>query len=90
MAHLLVDRRGWPALGRSFGLNAIAAYAGSALMVYLLAGAGAWGAIYRHGFAWMTPHTGPWLPSLVFALAFVALWWGVVRWMDSRGWILKI
>jgi predicted acyltransferase len=90
LAHWLVDGRGWPAVGRSFGRNAIAAYAGSALMVYLLAGVGAWGALYTRGFAWMTPHTGPWLPSLVFALAFVALWWGIVRWMDSRGWILKI
>ena len=78
------------AIGRSFGINAIAAYAGSALMVYLLAGTGLWDAAYRHGFAWMTPYTGPWLPSLAFALAFVALWWGIVRAMAGRGWILKI
>ena len=90
LAHLLIDRRGWPAIGRSFGVNAIAAYAGSALMVYGLAGIGAWSAIYRHGFAWMTPSADPRLPSLLFALAFVALWWGIVRWMDRRGWILKI
>lgn len=90
LAQLLVDRRGWPAIGRSFGINAIAAYAGSALMVYLLAGTGLWDAAYRHGFAWMTPYTGPWLPSLAFALGFVALWWGIVRAMAGRGWILKI
>ena len=30
------------------------------------------------------------LPSLAFALAYVALWWGVVRWMDQRGWHVKI
>ena len=89
--HVLVDRRGWPALGRSFGVNAIAAYAGSAVMVYAFAGLGWWGAIYQAGFAgWMTPRFGPYLPSLAFALAFVAFWWLVVRWMDRRGWHLKI
>ena len=91
LAHVLVDRRGWPAIGRSFGVNAITAYAGSALMVCALAAAGLWGAIYQRGFAgWMTPLFGPYVPSLVFALVFVALWWGIVWWMDRRGWRLKI
>lgn len=90
-AHVLVDRRGLPALGRSFGVNAIAAYAGSSVMVYAFAGLGWWEPIYRVGFSgWMTPRFGPYLPSLAFALAFVAFWWGVVRWMDRRGWYLKI
>lgn len=88
---VLVDHRGWPALGRSFGVNAITAYAGSALLVCVLAVAGVWTPLYQHGFAgWMTPRFGPYLPSLAFALAFVALWWGIVRWMDWRGWHLKI
>ena len=89
--HLLIDRRGWPPIGRAFGVNAIAAYAGSAAMVYLLAGLGWWSAIYQHAFAdWMTPLFGPYVPSLAFAIAFVALWWGIVWWMDRRGWHLKI
>lgn len=89
--HALVDLRGWPAVGRSFGVNAIAAYAGSALMVVVLVALGAWEPLYRIGFAgWMTPRFGPYLPSLAFALAFVALWWGVVRGMDRRGWHPKI
>jgi predicted acyltransferase len=51
LAHVLVDRRGAPAVGRSFGVNAIAAYAGSWLMVCALAALG-WGQpFYRHGFA---------------------------------------
>lgn len=41
--HRLIDVRGWPAIGRSFGANAIAAYAGSALMVYALLATGWWG-----------------------------------------------
>jgi predicted acyltransferase len=85
LAHLLVDRRGWPAWGRAFGVNAIAAYAGSALLVYVLVVAGWLAPVYRHGFAdWMTPRFGPYLPSLAFALAFTALWWGVVRVLDAR------
>ena len=89
--HALVDVRGWPAIGRSFGVNAIAAYAGSALMVYVFAALDWWEAIYRIGFGgWMTPRFGPYAPSLAFALAFVALWWGIVRWMDRRGWHPKI
>lgn len=91
LAHFLIDARHWPALGRSFGVNAIAAYAGSAVMVYALLGLGWWEPFYRIGFAdWMTPRFGPYLPSLLFALAFVALWWQVVRWMDRRGWYLKV
>lgn len=91
LAHILIDQRGLPALGRSFGVNAIAAYAGSAVMVYALAGLGWLGPIYQHGFAdWMTPRFGPTLPSLAFALVFVAVWWGIVRMMDARRWYLKV
>lgn len=91
LLHALVDRRGWPALGRSYGVNAITAFAGSAAVVYLLAPPGWWEAIYRNAFAgWMAPRFGPYVPSLAFALAYVALWWLVVRWMDRRGWHVKI
>lgn len=84
-AHALVDRRGWPPLGRAFGVNAIAAYVGSALLLYLLVGLGWLEPLYRAAFAgWMAPRFGPYLPSLAHALAFVALWWGVVRWLDAR------
>jgi predicted acyltransferase len=89
--HVLVDRRGWPAIGRSFGVNAITAYAGAAVLIYVLLATGAWGAIYRHAFAgWMTPLFGPYLPSLAIALCYVAFWWLVVRWMDRRGWHVKV
>src|SRR5690606_13200228 len=65
--HLLIDRRGWPAIGRSFGVNAITAYAGSGLLVCLLAAIGQWARLYQVGFAgWMTPRFGPYLPSLAF------------------------
>ncbi|HZX80500.1 MAG TPA: heparan-alpha-glucosaminide N-acetyltransferase domain-containing protein [Lysobacter sp.] len=91
LAHVLVDLRGLPALGRRFGVNAIAAYAGSAVMVYALLGLGVWDLAYRRGFvAWIAPWGGERLASLAFALAFVGLWWLVVRGMDRRGIHLKI
>jgi predicted acyltransferase len=90
-ANRLIDRHGAPALGRRFGINAIAAYAGSAVMVYALVGLGWRTPVYRTGFAdWMTPFTGPYVPSLAFALTFVALWWLVAWWMDRRGWYIRL
>jgi len=91
LANVLIDRRGAPALGRRFGVNAIAAYAGSAVMVYALIGLRWWEPLYRVGFAdWMTPIAGPYVPSLAFAVAFVWVWWLIVWWMDRRGWHIKL
>ena len=91
LAHWLVDRRGMHALGRSFGVNAIAAYAGSGLMVYLLIGAGLMKPLYEHGFAgWMTPLFGPYVPSVAYGLVFVAFWWLVVLWLDRRRIYVKV
>ena len=83
--HVAIDRHDWPAIGRRFGVNAIAAYVGSAAMVYALSALGLWSWLYEAGFAgWMTPLFGPTLPSLAFALAFVGLWWLVVWALDRR------
>lgn len=60
-------------------------------MLYALAAANWLEPLYRHGFAdRMTPHVGPYLPSLAYALAFVAVWWGVVRWLDTRRIYFKV
>lgn len=89
--HRQIDQRGWPALGRRFGVNAIAAYAGSELMQILLPGLGWQEPVYQHLFAgWITPLTGPHVASLAFAIAFVALWWLIVYAMDKRRWYLKL
>lgn len=88
--HWLIDRRGWPALGRRFGANALAAYAGSKLM-QVEPPALSQESLYQHLFAgWMTPRFGPYIPSLAFALMFVALWWLIVRAMDRRHVYLKL
>jgi predicted acyltransferase len=91
LAHELIDRRGAPAWGKAFGVNAIAAYAGSALLLYALAAAGWLVPIYQHGFAdWITPRWGPYAASLAYALVFVAVWWAVVRWLDARKIYFKV
>lgn len=91
LAHELVDRRGWPALGRSFGVNAITVYGGSDLMIYLLVLIGWWTPIYVHGFAaWITPLAGATVASHAFAIVFVAIWWGIARWLDHRRIYIKL
>ncbi len=88
--HWLIDVRGWPALGRRFGMNAIAAYAGSELMQILLPrlGQASW---YRTLFTgWLTPRFGPFVPSLAWAVAFVVCWWLIVWTMDRRRIYLKL
>ncbi|HET7299203.1 MAG TPA: heparan-alpha-glucosaminide N-acetyltransferase domain-containing protein [Oleiagrimonas sp.] len=88
--HHLVDVRGWPALGRRFGVNAIAAYAGSEIMQILLPATGLQAALYRPLSRAVTPLAGPYVASLVFAVWFVLLWWIIVWAMDRRRWYLKI
>ena len=73
LAHELVDRRGWPALGASLGVNAIAAYTGAWLLVCLLAGTDIWARLYQTLFAGpLGPPLPPWLPSVAYAVTFTA------------------
>lgn len=88
LAHLLVDRWGAPALGRRFGVNAIAAYLGSSAMALVLMASGAWGWLYL-ALSTLLP-TAPKLASLLCAVGFVAVWWGVVWALDARRIYLKI
>ncbi|MEI7036848.1 acyltransferase family protein [Fulvimonas yonginensis] len=89
--HWLIDRHGGPAPGRRFGMNAIAIYAGSELMQILLPAAGWQQPLYERLFAgWITPRAGPYVASLTWALAFVALWWAIAWAMDRRRLYLKL
>lgn len=89
--HVLIDRYGWPPLGRRFGINAIAAYAGSELMQIVLPALGWQEPLYRHLFADpLTPLVGAYVASLAWALAFVGMWWLIVYAMDRRRWYLKL
>ena len=91
LAHALVDRSGWPALGRRFGVNAITTYACSGVMVLAMLATGAWGWLYAQVFErCVTPLAGAEAASLAMALAFVALWWLPMAWLDRRRIYLKI
>ncbi|WP_431287997.1 acyltransferase family protein [Roseateles chitinivorans] len=89
-AHALIDRLGWPPLFRSFGVNAIAAYAGAWMCTVFLAGFGWMDPLYAHGFGWLEPIVGPYGRSLAFALVFVAVWWAIVRVLDARRIYIKV
>ena len=83
LAHLLIDRRGWPPLGRAFGVNAIGAYAGAWLMVCVMAWLGVDQPLYRVLFAEpLTPLVGPYAASAAWAVAFTGLWWALAAWAD--------
>lgn len=83
LAHELVDRRGWPAIGVSFGVNAIFAYAGSWVLTCVLAATGAQDWIYGKVFtAWLTPLWGAYMSSMSFALSVTLLFGGIV-------WVLR-
>ena len=84
--HHLFDVRGWRPFGRSMGINAITAYAGSWVMACVLERFGVFGALYR---SVLHPVIGPLLgdkaASLGFAIAFVAFWWLLMWAMAKRG-----
>jgi len=90
LAHQLVDRLQWRPLGRAFGVNAIAAYAGAWMCTVLLEGLGWMAPLYATGFGWLGRLAGPSMASLAFALAFVAIWALIVRGLDRRGWYFKV
>ncbi|HLO92874.1 MAG TPA: heparan-alpha-glucosaminide N-acetyltransferase domain-containing protein [Burkholderiaceae bacterium] len=90
LAHELVDRRGLPPLGRAFGVNAMAAYAGAWMCTVFLEGFGWMGPLYAGVFSPMGRAFGPEVQSLSFALVFVAVWGSVVWGLDRRGWYWKL
>ncbi|MBC3936511.1 DUF1624 domain-containing protein [Undibacterium sp. CY7W] len=91
LVHQLIDVRGYPAIGRSFGINAIAAYAGSWIATCLLAytGAGDW--IYLHWFAPNLPALiGEAWSSAAFAVAFTAVFAALTHAMARKNWRIVI
>jgi predicted acyltransferase len=91
LAHWLIDVRGWPALGRAMGVNAIAAYAGSWVASCVLDSSGVMAPLYRHVFADpLTPLFGPQAASLAFAASFTAVFWLAMAYAGKRGWKLTI
>lgn len=91
LGHWLIDRHGWPDLGRCLGINAIAAYAGAWLATCVLEGSGAMTPLYDSLFrAPLTPWVGPFLPSLLFAAVFTGLFWLAMHGFERRGWRITV
>ena len=89
--HYLIDVRGLPAVGRSLGINAITAYAGSWLATCALEGSGIMQPLYATVFEKpLLSSFGPFVPSLAFALAFAAVFWIAMGYMQKRGWRIAI
>lgn len=87
-AHWLIDQRGWPALGRRFGVNAITVYLGASVMSVLLGASGLWQAAWNAAAGAMPTQLAT--ASLLIAVSFVAAWWAVAWWLDARRIYLKI
>lgn len=90
-AHRLAEGRGIRLPGGALGRNAMLAYAGSWLLVCVLAATGADRWLYAHAFAnWLTPLAGAEFASAAWAAAIVAVWWLIAIALDRRGWYWKI
>jgi predicted acyltransferase len=91
IAHKGFDTWRWPPIGRGLGINAIAAYAGAWVGICLLEGTGAMRPLYTAVFvAVFGPPLSPWVPSLMFAVAFTAFFWVLIGWMSRSGWRITI
>jgi len=89
--HWLIDLKNFPGIGRSFGINSIAAYAGSWVATCLLAFSG-WGdAIYKHVFLpLLGARFGEDFSSFAFAFAFTAVFAALMYAMARKGWRIVI
>jgi len=87
LSHALFDLRQWPPLGRSMGINAITAYAGSWLMACVLEKFGVFAAGYTQ--AALLLGEGK-LASVTVAGVFVGLWWLLMWAMEKKGWRVTI
>ncbi|KAB8033618.1 acyltransferase family protein [Fluviispira multicolorata] len=89
--HYLIDIRSWPAIGRSFGVNAITAYAGSWIAVCLLSWLNIMNPLYFHWFSEpLTAQFSAEFASFAFSLTFTCLF-GIAMWFcNLLGWRVVI
>ncbi|MBV2209836.1 MAG: DUF1624 domain-containing protein [Thermomonas sp.] len=88
LCHWLFDQRQWPPFGRSMGINAITAYAGSWLVACVFEKWGVFGAAYTQLAELLPTHEK--LASLLVAAMFVGLWWLLMWAMEKKGWRVTI
>ena len=89
--HYLVDQKSWPAVGKSFGINAIAAYAGSWIGICLLSASGTFQPTFHYMFEVpLANSVSPEFASFMFSLTFTALFAIALKIMAARGWRIVI
>lgn len=89
--HVLVDRLRAPALGLCMGINAISAYALAWVATCVLEGTGAMAPLYHALF--VTPLGGVLPPeglSALFAVAFTAVFWALMKGFQRMGWRISV
>jgi predicted acyltransferase len=91
LAHQLIDKLGMPALGRSFGINAIAAFAGSWIATCVLAATDWAEPVYRTLFATpLAAYVSAEFASFAFAAAFTGVF-ALLMWLfKQRGWRITV
>jgi predicted acyltransferase len=80
--HFAIDCKGWPAIGRRFGVNAIAIYAGAWIVECIVAAIGLSHVLATALFVLIG---NPEASSLAYALLFVLGWWLAAYVLDARG-----
>ncbi len=90
ISHWLVDVKGFPPLGRRFGVNAIAAYAGAWIGSIVLAASAVMPWLYGRVFGTLLGAWGPEVQSLGFAVTVVTVWWLIMLVMDRRRIYIKL
>ena len=92
----LRGHRRWASPFVTYGLNPLVAFVGSGMLARVLGlihlsyqgeRVSLQQAIYRAAFdSWLSPRNA----SLAYAIAFVALWYGILRLLEKRGMVLKV
>ncbi|MFZ6801450.1 acyltransferase family protein [Undibacterium sp. Di24W] len=91
LAHRLIDQAQWPAIGISFGINAIAAYAGSWILTCILAGTGWMSPFYQRYFAAnLVSIWGAEFSSFIFAASFTGFFAVLMFVLRKVGWRFSI
>ncbi len=89
--HYFIDQRGWPAFGRSLGINAITAYAGSWAGVCLLHATHTFQPVYHYLFELPFAATiSPEFASFLFSATFTAAVVTAIKIMTVRGYRIVI
>jgi predicted acyltransferase len=91
LMHRVIDINKYPPIGLSFGVNAIAAYAGSWVATCVLTATGVMDLVYVNFFnKSLSPIVGPYMNSFLFAVLFTGVFAGLMLMLRRLGWRFSI